>query len=387
MKIRYLIAIFLPAAALAQTFSSGSTGADHDLTYTTPGTYVFDPKAFTPALDPDGDCIFNFTTITIASGVTVQFKGNVLNCPVVWLASGAVKIDGTLDLSGQNSFVASSTIQRTNTIPGSGGFGGGYPGVGANPRGAGLGPAGGAAVCDSNASYGSSGGFTGNQFLVPLVGGSGGGAGQENNAGGAGGGAILIASSVSISGAGSIKASGGNRVTNLYGGGGAGGAIRLVAPAIAITGLLNVSAGDTPCQSGSLSPTGVIRLEAFTIGPVNASGNLYTATPFGLFISSTGIPLLKVVDVGGTPVAINPTGTFTIPDVTVNSSAPLTFDIQASNIPLGTTATLTVFSENGPDQTIVSTPLAGSVASSTATASATLPPGFSKGFVTATWTQ
>lgn len=32
---------------------------------------MFDPKASNPPLDPDGDGIFHFTTITIAAGVTV----------------------------------------------------------------------------------------------------------------------------------------------------------------------------------------------------------------------------------------------------------------------------------------------------------------------------
>src|SRR5690349_3158008 len=44
-----------------QTFSSGSTGADGPLSYTTPGTYIFDPKALN--IDPEGDNVFNFTTI------------------------------------------------------------------------------------------------------------------------------------------------------------------------------------------------------------------------------------------------------------------------------------------------------------------------------------
>ncbi len=150
MKLRYLrwISVLVPAALLVldasgQTFNSGSTGTDGALTYATPGTYMFDPKAFNPALDPDGDGVFNFTTISIATGVTVKFSGDVYSAPVIWLAQGAVTISGTLDLSGQNGFAASNTTQRTNTIPGSGGYAGGYPAVGNNAAGAGLGPGGG----------------------------------------------------------------------------------------------------------------------------------------------------------------------------------------------------------------------------------------------------
>ena len=188
MKFCSLIAVLMSVTTFAQTFDSGSTGFDKALNFAIPGTYVFDPKTLNPPINQPAENIFNFTTITVASGVTVKLLGNT---PVVWLAQGAVKIDGTVDLSGQDGFGASDTTQRTNTIPGAGGYPGGYPAVGSNPAGVGLGPAGGTLGCGN-------GGFTGNQFLVPLVGGSGGG-----GAGGAGGGAILIASSVSIAGTGS----------------------------------------------------------------------------------------------------------------------------------------------------------------------------------------
>jgi hypothetical protein len=386
------IAILASGSARAQTFSSGSTGTDGALTFTTPGTYVFDPKTFSPPLDPAGDNIFNFTTITIAAGVTVKLTGNVFNGPVVWLAQGAVTINGTVDLSGQDGFSASNTTQRTTTIPGAGGYGGGYPAVGANPAGAGLGPAGGLTSCTQDPAQAQDGGFTGNQFLVPLIGGSGGGA-HNNGAGGAGGGAVLIASSVSITGVGSILAHGGAGIALGNPGSadaGAGGAIRLVAPVVSLTGLLDARAGANPRGEGSCvvgSSAGVVRIEAFQIAAINAPGTLYTATPYGLFISVSGIPSIKVVSIGGNSVATNPTGTFTVPDVTVNSNAPLAVAIQAANVPVGTVVTLVIFSENGPDQTIQSTPLAGTLASSTATASVTLPSGFSKGFVKATFTQ
>lgn len=387
--MKYLLILFLCAVlpVTAQTFNSGSTGADGALNLTTPGTVVFDPKTFSPPLDPDGDGIYHFTTITIAAGVTVRLRGDIINVPVIWLAQGAVQINGVIDSSGQDGFSANNTTQRTNTIPGAGGYAGGYPGVGSNPAGAGLGPAGGRTSCiPGDPNYGESGGFLGNQFAVPLTGGSGGG-GRFSWAGGAGGGAILVASSVSIGGAGQIKANGGAR-TSSTGGAGAGGAIRLVAPIVNITGTLNVSGG----ASNYCGPTvgtlnGVVRVEAFQIGSLSVSGPLYTATPYGLFISSTGSPALRVVSVGGVPVATSPTGTFTIPDVTVNSSSPLPVAIEAANVPIGTVVTLTIFSENGPDIVAQSTALAGTLAASTATANVTLPSGFSKGFLKATFTQ
>jgi hypothetical protein len=71
----------------------------------------------------------------------------------------------------------------------------------------------------------------------------------------------------------------------------------------------------------------------------------------------------------------------------LNSSSPLTVNIQANNIPTGTTASLYFGNESLGLQTIVSSPLAGTNASSTATATVTLQPGYSEGYVIATWTQ
>ena len=367
---------------LAQTFSSGSTGADGALSLTTPGTYVFDPKTFTPPLNPSGDGIFNFTTITIGSGVTVKVTGAVFNTPVVWLASGAVKIDGTVDLSGQNAFSANNTTLRTYSTPGAGGYPGGYPSVGGNPAGPGLGPLGGPVGLDCN-SWSTGGGVSANQFAVPLVGGSGGGA-LGSNSGGAGGGAILIASSASVTGSGTIRARGGEWTSGT--GAGGGGTIRIVAPTVTLSGPLNAGGGGQGCQSGA--SRGIVRIEAFTVGSINIeAGNLYTATPYGLYLSNAGLPSVKVATIGGNPVAASPTGTFTVPDVTVNSNGPLAVAVQATNIPIGTIATITFFSENGPDQVVQTTPLAGTLAASTATASVTLPSGFSKGFIKATFTQ
>lgn len=395
MKLRpsrgLVLAVFLSWTfhATGQTFNSTSNGSDGALSYTTPGTVVFDPKASNPPLDPDGDGIFHFTTITIGAGVTVRLRGDVYNAPVVWLAQGAVLINGTIDASGQNGFTATSAGTRSLSVPGSGGYAGGYSGFSGSPPGAGLGPAGGGR-CSVNSSYGQGGGFTGSQFLVPLIGGSGGGgATGTNDNGGAGGGAILIASSVSLSGAGSISVRGGNFSGNS--GGGAGGAIRLVAPSVTISGaLITTGSFIAGCGPGSGSANGVVRVEAFDAATTAynvPSGSLYKATPHGLYLTSFAIPTLRVLSVGGLPVTTSPTGTFSVPDVTVNSSSPLPVAIEASNVPVGTIVTLTIFTENAPDQIIQSTPLAGSVALSTASASVTLPTGFSRGFLRATFTQ
>ena len=72
LRIACLASVF--AAAATAQFSSGSTGADGALNYSTPGTYDFDPAAL--GLDASGDNVFNFTTINIAAGVTVNLRSS-----------------------------------------------------------------------------------------------------------------------------------------------------------------------------------------------------------------------------------------------------------------------------------------------------------------------
>jgi hypothetical protein len=93
-----------------------------------------------------------------------------------------------------------------------------------------------------------------------------------------------------------------------------------------------------------------------------------------------------VTSIGGIAVPPNPTGSFTVPDVLLNSSSPLTVNINASNVPLGTIPTLYFSTENYPDQKITANAgLAGSLANSTTTATVTLNPGYSVGYITVTW--
>jgi hypothetical protein len=378
----------LIGSANAQVFtSSGSTGVDGDLIVAKDLTFTTLPKG--------GGNIYNFKTIQIAAGATLRLSGSVFPNPLYFLAQGAVTIAGTIDLNGDNgSTVRSATASDRvgPTVPGAGGYGGGPPLFGANAQLPGFGPAGGG-INQCSSSLGGGGGFTGNQFLVPLVGGSGGGG--SSYAGGAGGGALLIASSVSITITGTVTAKGGDTSNTVppdqvysASGAGAGGGIRLVAPLVTGTGLISSVGGfvDGRCTARQ---NGIVRLEANqNTFSGSVGGTYYTATPGGLFLPSpTGQPSIVVTSVGGISVNTSPTGAFTVPDVTVNSTSPLTAQIQAANVPTGTIPTLYILTENFPDQKIVSTPLAGTLATSSATATVTLPPGYSKGFITATWTQ
>jgi hypothetical protein len=370
----------MAAVLHAQSFPSGSTGADGNLIANT-GVTTF---TATPA---GGGSVYNFNTIQIAPGSTLKLSGAAFPGPLYFLAQGAVTVGGTIDLSGQSGSVPTTPAQRTGpTIPGPGGYGGGAASFAGNPALPGLGPAGSAVTGCNGGSAAGGGGFTGNQFLVPLVGGSGGGG--NTGSGGAGGGALLIASSVSITVTGTITANGG--AGGSAAGGGAGGGIRLVAPVIAGTGGITASGGAGGAYNACGGASGTIRLESFQntfTGSTN--GNVYLANPFSLFIpASTAQPSLMVTSIGGVAVPANPTGSFVVPDAIVNSSSPMTVNIQASNIPLGTIPTIYFSTENFPDQKITANAgLAGTLASSTTTATVALNPGYSIGFVTATWVQ
>jgi hypothetical protein len=404
-------------------FNSGSTGANGALDYSDlpPGTVViFDPTKLTPPA-PRGTHVFNFTTINIPAGITVKLRGDMVNAPVYWLAQGDVAIAGTVDLDGQPGAGAAMILgARKRPLPGAGGYSGGVGGkfeLALLPNQpiarAGDGPSGGAAskpapYPNCTGSTGAGGGYSGNQFLVPLIGGSGGGGGNiEANSGalsstpyasggGAGGGAILIASSTSIAINGLITANGGaggaalgfcnNRADQPLGsgGGGGGGAVRLAANTVSGNGTLRALGGTSQTTPGT---PGAIRLEAFAddfVGGFSGTPASF-GSPFGTFITSA--PTVTVVSVDGIDVADPPTGNLSTPDVSINASGPVTLTIRAAGVPPGTVVTLQVFSDNNSDQTVQTTPLVGTMELSSASATVTFPSGFSLNYVKAKWTQ
>ena len=413
MKRMGMVAAVLTMAAVGvvrgQTFSSGSTGVDGALTLTTPGTVVFDPGAL--GIDVDGDNVFNFTTITIGPGVIVELKNNPLRGrSVVWLATGAVDISGTIRLNGQDGHPATAVpgAQRYTSEPGPGGYSGGMGGLldSTAPQ-PGNGPGGGppffggfaGVVLGRGAVHAISVGTLvayDNFTLVPLRGGSGGSGaqgrvdtGRNGTGGGAGGGAIRIASSTSISVSGGIEANGGlggARVDSFDGGGGSGGAIHLVAPTITGGGALSARGGVRPYPADFRSAGGVgrIRVDAFVqqfAGTSNPGASL--GTPWAVPLPT--VPILRVTSVGGVAVPPNPTGSFAIPDVVINETVAVLFNIEARNVPMSAVVRLFLISEADPDKILDATALAGTVTLSTATVSTVIPPGFSRGYVRATW--
>ena len=363
MALRFALVIFAITQALrAQTVGSGSTGIDGALVLTTPGTITFDPHTFSPPLNSAGDNVYHFTRIQIATGVTVRLSAKLLRSPVFWLSQGPVQIDGEVDLSGGDG----SGSARVPSDAGAGGFPGGiYGKAGYGP---GAGPRGGI--------------FTGNQFLVPLFGGSG-GASAKNCSGGAGGGALLISSSTSITVNGTISANGGSASQTCWAGGGSGGAIRLVAPSIEGLGTLAAKGGKPDGGYGR------VRLEALSNTFTGGTNDTPTTMgkPFRLFLPPNPPSSIRIAGVAGVPVGSVSKELFRLPQMKLNTWSPVTISIEGRFVPPGTVVELEFFSEDGTAQIAKSTPLEGTLERSTATASAPPMVGTSVGYVKANWKQ
>jgi hypothetical protein len=390
-------------SAQAAGFSSGSTGVDG----------AFSPTASTTITLPASG-IFNYTTVNIPAGVTVKFVRNPANpsAPAILLATGDVTIAGTIDVSGGDSLSTGQGTTGDRTAPGIGGpagFDGGRGGLPESNRnaGAGLGPGGGVggvSVTDVNVGAGGSyatlgslnNGSTqapasvyGSNLLTPLIGGSGGGGGggapavdgYGGSGGGGGGGAILIASSTIVTLTGSILAKGGNSgvivgvnvslpaaQTPRNGGGGSGGAIRIVSGNFAGNGALNVNGGGG-ADFGGRGGLGRTRVEIATTGT----------------LSLGGVPTLAITSVAGVAAPASPSGTGDV-SIPVGTPNPATVAFSASGVPVGNTIALTLTPLRGTLSTATSGPLAGSAASSTATASISIPQGISTLTASASYT-
>lgn len=383
----------------AHAFDSQSDGSNGDLTPTV-NTIV--------ELPPNG--VLQYRKVDIPSGVTVRFKRNAANTPVVLLVQQDVSIAGAIDLSGSSS-PATGAAGNGNVgddgLPGTGGPGGfdggraGSSGLGPGGGGPGLtlsgvcfcgGSGGGFASAGASDYYGrvAGGAGYGSATLLPLIGGSGGGGGLSESinrasGGGGGGGAILIAASGTVRVDGSIVANGGssgstNANATAPGGGGAGGAIRIVASTITGNGTLSVTEGATgdnqwgnPYRGGNGSP-GRIRLEAENFGRTTATTPVYSfAAPGPLFLA--GGPQLRITRVAGVDAPAAPTGAGDIL-LPSNLSNPVTVEFETKGVPVGTTAVkLVVTPYNGAQIIAANAPLSGNTTLATAATSVTLPPG------------
>jgi hypothetical protein len=269
-------------------------------------------------LPPDGR--LDFTTVNIPGNVTVQFVRNDSNTPVYLLAQGAIVIEGTINVNGENG------TSLRGGFGGPGGFDGGNPGT---PPGDGYGPgAGSGATADpGRGAYGSAptppragdGQVYGTQLLMPLMGGSGAG-GSETWGGGGGGGAILIASSTVITNTGTVRAWGGGPI-----GYGSGGAIRLLAPRISGNGLLDVN---------SAGGDGRIRVDLvdrsdFALRFSPANGPVTTDQFLPITFPPPNSPFLRIARVGNQVVPANAVGGHTV-ILPLNAPRSQPVDVEAS---------------------------------------------------------
>jgi len=382
-------------ATQSWAFDSGSTGADG----------AFSPTADTGLAFP-ANGILNFTTLNIPAGVTVNVGPNPANGPAVILVQGDAVIDGVIDISGTDG-------EGVGSAPA--GFAGGLPldaigGTGQGPGGSGGGSAN-QASGGNGGSYGSLGGTAsfnpssnrgpvyGSNSMQPLLGGSGGGGtGILNQSsgyrGGGGGGAILIAVSGTLTLNGEILAKGGDgepairepilQTAGPGAGGGSGGGVRLIATNFTGSGTINVSGGNPGLgrraynnaisSNGGAGGAGRVRIEADAF---NFSGGVtpsvaVTAAPSAVFVAN--LPTIRITTIGGSAVPANPVGES---DVVLpsNISNPITVVFAATGVPLGSVVDLTVVPSTGATTSVSSSGLAGTVANSTAAASATLPQG------------
>lgn len=426
----WTLLLALPAAAQV----CNSTGADGALTMTAPGDYDFDPVA--AGLNAAGDNVFHFTTITIGQRVRLHLRAKKMKSPgpVVFLASGAVTIAGSLSVAGADGHNGLSDFsQRSPSEPGPGGYAGGAGGKPGSIGQAGAGPGGGGAReglvldgcpaafagqpaqgtlnrnTDQSSNRCSAGASYGNVFLQPLIGGSGGSGGtvpsgtSTAGGGGAGGGAIRICSDNSITipapAVGfpfhSIDARGGNGGTGrpgvlnnefIEGGPGSGGAIHLQAPLVNLSGgysqFLNLMAmGGSSNFNRDVASSGRIRIDANNAVNLTAVYPLPAVGPFRAVPLPPLAPTVRVLSVQGVGVTAFPANNPASPDVSVSAAGPVAIEVETANIPNGTTARFHV-------STGVATPdlvQDATVAVNRATVNVTLPQGVHRLLVRATF--
>lgn len=299
---------------------------------------------------PDG--IWHYTTISVAPSILVKFNRNAANTPVRWLASGDVRIDGILDLNGENG--PATTAASGIALGGPGGFAGGRGALALNQSSSavgspGDGPGGGnpgvpGSIQGENALHASA---YGNPYLQPLIGGSGGGGGastetQSGGSGGAGGGAILIASSRDIVVSGEVRASGGSGSGGASAGGhGSGGAIFLKADRISGNGTLRATGAGLPGTEGR------IRLEAYYRQLAGSTVPTSVNSLPVLDQSVTNNARLRIVSIDGVAVPLSPGGNALVPDVIFTNLNPVTIQVAANAIPNNTAVRLRVTTSSG----------------------------------------
>lgn len=394
-------------SALAQdTWDTAFTGEDGALvisggTEESPLVVNFDPNdtslnADGVVMDADGDGTYRFSSITIAAFTTLKITAEDVGwTPLNFLSTGPVVIGegGGIDISGEDGDEGPENGNYNFTMPGPGGFPGGY---------------------DAGTGYGVSNyllrryhrienNTQTNVYLQPLTGG-GGYQGDTNfrdeetgeyrsESGGAGGGAMLLASQERITINGLLNTNGGmNR--------GSGGAFRIVAPVVEGDGFVEAlgGGGGEPNVAYSTTYTGWIRLEA---EQDNFAGELRTSADklrrlalvrdLVRFPAVRGRADARLVSINGIEVPANPDGSFANPndpDVAMDSNEDVIFEVETYGIPAGTQINIFLWNENEYLRTLQTEPLEsrGTPAEPvTTTLSTRVRPGWNRAFIYTSW--
>src|SRR2546425_240307 len=118
----FLFVLLWVGPVAAQTYTSGSTGANDPFPTCTPT-----PCTVIIPLPASG--VLNYTTVTIPLNVTVKFTPNAANTPVTLLATSDVTIAGTLSVNGNDGALnGSGNPPSPGGAGGPGGFAGGRGG-------------------------------------------------------------------------------------------------------------------------------------------------------------------------------------------------------------------------------------------------------------------
>lgn len=303
--------------------------------------------------------VFKFTSVNIPEGVTVTFKNHPTHAPVVWLVSGSVSIEGTLNLDGQPGLIGIDGI--INPEPGPGGFRGGA--AGPDGSGAGLGPGGGAV--SRSGVYRST---YGNPQILPLIGGSSGG-GQNNRTSGSGaGGAILIAAADTITIEGLITAHGGTAAPEHAADAGSGGAIKLIADQVLGSGTLNaLNDGRTRIETPLLATTLTSFPETVAVPPASPP----TIWP------PVNAPTVRIASIDGIAAPLDPQAPLQASaDVVIQNNSPVPIIMETTNFPIEGVVQLRVAQKFGPAILLTATYTSGDLNLAIWTVTTTLSDGF-----------
>lgn len=98
-------------------------------------------------------------------------------------------------------------------------------------------------------------------------------------------------------------------------------------------------------------------------------------TPFSTFVPSAATPV-RLVSINGVPVPANSNGSFTVPDVTFNSTATVPVVVEAKTFRLELSSPSSYIQRT--DRTVTFPALAGTLVLSSAQTNVTFPAGFSR---------